>query len=73
MSNSRVEKANPNSKRQRLTSITVTESDYRGDNFSQSAITHGKEYNRKEKSLGELCRRFLSIYGKQQKDFLLLD
>jgi transcription factor E2F7/8 len=23
--------------------------------------------------LGELCRRFLSIYGKQQKDCLLLD
>ena len=33
----------------------------------------GTEYNRKEKSLGELCRRFLSIYGKAQKDCLLLD
>lgn len=31
------------------------------------------EYNRKEKSLGELCRRFLSIYGKDHKDCLLLD
>jgi transcription factor E2F7/8 len=31
------------------------------------------KYNRKEKSLGELCRRFLSIYGKEEKDLLLLD
>ena len=31
------------------------------------------KYNRKEKSLGELCRRFLGIYGKEQKDLLLLD
>ena len=31
------------------------------------------KYNRKEKSLGELCRRFLSYYGKAQKDLLLLD
>jgi transcription factor E2F7/8 len=23
--------------------------------------------------LGELCRRFLGIYGKEQKDLLLLD
>ena len=30
-------------------------------------------YSRKEKSLGELCRRFLSIYGKSEKDLLLLD
>jgi transcription factor E2F7/8 len=45
------------------------------ENYSQSAMTvnQGGEYNRKEKSLGELCRRFLSIYGKQSKDFLLLD
>jgi hypothetical protein len=28
---------------------------------------------RKEKSLGELCRKFLSIYGKEGKDLLMLD
>ena len=37
-----------------------------------TSLTNG-EYNRKEKSLGELCRRFLSIYGKEEKDCLLLD
>lgn len=47
------------------------------DNMSQSMCNTtsylGGEYNRKEKSLGELCRRFLTIYGKEEKDFLLLD
>ncbi len=40
---------------------------------NQGYDPNDSKYNRKEKSLGELCRRFLSIYGKQQKDFLLLD
>ena len=30
-------------------------------------------YSRKEKSLGELCRRFLYAYGSECKDVLLLD
>ena len=38
----------------------------------QSSALYDK-YNRKEKSLGELCRRFLTIYGKKEKDLLLLD
>ena len=40
----------------------------------QSLFDQGdSRYNRKEKSLGELCRRFLGIYGKEHKDLLLLD
>ena len=31
------------------------------------------KYNRKEKSLGELCKRFLCLYGREEKDLLLLD
>lgn len=62
-------------------SINQSEFSLGNDNLSQSMAeyTNGGtsyangEYNRKEKSLGELCRRFLSIYGKQQKDCLLLD
>jgi hypothetical protein len=38
----------------------------------QRAEGEGK-LGRKEKSLGELCRKFLSIYGKEEKDLLLLD
>ena len=30
-------------------------------------------YNRKEKSLGELCKRFLYFYGTPQKGLLYLD
>lgn len=32
-----------------------------------------KEYSRKEKSLGELCKRFLVLYGREQPDLLYLD
>jgi transcription factor E2F7/8 len=34
-------------------------------------MTHA--YNRKEKSLGELCRRFLFLYGRETQDLLYLD
>ena len=53
---------------------------------SELAYTHGKcpasaasrkaddaRYNRKEKSLGELCKRFLCLYGSQDRELLYLD
>ena len=53
--------------RSRLQSEMLSATDH------QSQLTAGGNYSRKEKSLGELCRRFLLIYGKQSQDFLLLD
>ena len=41
--------------------------DYEGDGGESTA------YNRKEKSLGELCRRFLFFYGTPQRGLLYLD
>jgi transcription factor E2F7/8 len=35
--------------------------------------TKDKEYSRKEKSLGELCKRFLVLYGREEQDLLYLD
>lgn len=52
---------------------------------SEFAFTQGKcpasatsrkddaRYNRKEKSLGELCKRFLCLYGSQERELLFLD
>ena len=31
------------------------------------------QYSRKEKSLGELCRRFLGLYGSEGRTMLYLD
>jgi hypothetical protein len=31
------------------------------------------QYSRKEKSLGELCRRFLGLYGSEDRNMLYLD
>ena len=42
-------------------------------NAAQSRKNDEKQYNRKEKSLGELCKRFLCLYGSEDKDLLLLD
>lgn len=34
---------------------------------------HGKKYNRKEKSLGELCKKFIYLYGSQDYCIIALD
>lgn len=39
----------------------------------QDELLEDGRVGRKEKSLGELCRKFLSIYGKEGKDLLMLD
>jgi hypothetical protein len=53
--------------------LTFTQND--GANCASASFfdPNDSKYNRKEKSLGELCRKFLSIYGKEEKDVLLLD
>jgi len=34
---------------------------------------HGKKYNRKEKSLGELCKKFIYLYGSKKYWIIALD
>ena len=42
--------------------------------FNESVLDQSDvKYNRKDMSLGKLCRKFLKIYGKEAKGQLLLD
>lgn len=53
----------------------VTDSDPRiemRDGYSKSRKT-GKKYNRKEKSLGELCKKFIYLYGSKSYWIIALD
>jgi E2F/DP family winged-helix DNA-binding domain len=50
---------------------TESEESYEEDYDEDDKRSH--PYSRKEKSLGELCRRFLYAYGSEGKDVLLLD
>eukprot|EP00347_Sterkiella_histriomuscorum_P000909 403374061 len=54
------------------------ENDFAGEaqiyNFDRPQSQYNSNlYNRKEKSLGELCRRFLFLYGRESQDLLYLD
>lgn len=40
---------------------------------SKTPGRHSKKYNRKEKSLGELCRKFIYLYGSQTYCIIALD
>jgi len=40
--------------------------------FRQQALLN-RTYNRKEKSLGQLCRKFLELYGKETHCIISLD
>lgn len=53
-------------------SVMVEESEF-GHQSKASCSKNENKYSRKEKSLGELCKRFLCLYGSQTKDLLLLD
>jgi len=43
------------------------------DDYSGCPLQSQFAYSRKEKSLGELCRRFLGLYGSEGKSLLYLD
>lgn len=53
----------------------MTQNDPRGEyrHGSGKPRRGGKKYNRKEKSLGELCKKFIYLYGSQKYCIIALD